>query len=269
METLFPVLMYHAVTPAADHQAGHVHISLAAFAAQMQWLHDNGYETITVAEIGQQKHTSAKKVILTFDDGYYSLYELVTPLLKQYRFSATLFLTTASVGAAGYDVLPHFEKEYPAGDRPLTWDELKEMEHSCWDIQAHGHRHLVHNAIATQALQAEISQSKKLIEYHLDKMVEYYAFPYGRYDGRCLEITRQTGFKHVFTVQPGLVQNINRFRLPRVMISRDLTLAVFMHKMETGYSDRRERLKWLLLRWVYRNIKWKDRIRRIYRKFKK
>lgn len=262
--------MYHAVTLENHEACGHVHVPYGAFAAQLQWLYENGYETITVSEIGDPRQSDAKKVVLTFDDGYYSLYHLVTPLLKRYRFSATLFLTTYPVGAANYDVLPALEKEFPEGDRPLTWQELEEMEHSCWDIQAHGHQHLVHNTLGLHALTAEIEKSKTVIERHLNKAVRFYAFPYGRYNHPCLRITRELGFVKVFTVQPALARfSSNRFRMPRIEVNRYVTMEQFAHKVCTGFGSRGEQLRWFVLQFVYRNVKWKDRIRAIYRKIRK
>jgi len=262
--------MYHAVTTENHNACGHVHVPYEAFASQLQWLYENGYETITVSEINQARQSDAKKVVLTFDDGYYSLYDLVTPLLKQYRFSATLFLTTFPVGADSYDVLPRLEKEYPEDDRPLTWKELEEMEHSCWDIQAHGHQHLVHNTLGLHALTVEIERSKAAIEFHLDKEVRYYAFPYGRYNHHCLDVLQELGFVKVFTVQPGLARfSVNGYRIPRIEINRNVTPEVFARKVRTGFGCGKERLQWFFLQAVYKNVKWKDRIRTIYRKLRK
>ena len=257
--------MYHAVTAQENDAAGYVHISLQAFADQMKWLADNDYTAISVAEMTQQRNTPSKKVVLTFDDGYYSLYHLVTPVLRQYGFSATLFLTTYPIGAATYAVLPHLEKSYPPDDRPLTWEELKEMEYSCWDIQAHGHKHLAHNMLLEESLQPEISKSKSLIEYHLGKKVQYYAFPYGRYNALCLTLCSQLGMKAVFTVHPGLANNNGKeFRLPRVEINRNTTIMEFRNKMLTGFSNRRQRMEWLFLQLLYKNVWLKDRMKRTY-----
>lgn len=262
--------MYHAVTTVNHDACGHVHVPYEAFASQLRWLYENGYETITVSEIHQKRQSDTKKVVLTFDDGYYSLYHLVTPLLKQYRFSATLFLTTYPVGANSYAVLPGLEKEYPEGDRPLTWEELEEMEHSCWDIQAHGHQHLVHNHLNVHALTAEVEKSKAAIEFHLDKEVRYYAFPYGRYNYQSLQVLKESGFVNVFTVQPGLAHFSSAgFRIPRIEINRYVTPGMFARKVATGFGSGKERLRWVFLRMIYKNVKWKDRIRTIYRKIRK
>jgi len=262
--------MYHAVTTENHDACGHVHVPYEAFASQLLWLYENGYETITVSEIHQARQSDTKKVVLTFDDGYYSLYHLVTPLLKQYRFSATLFLTTYPVGAGSYAVLPGLEKEYPEGDRPLTWEELEEMEHSCWDIQAHGHQHLVHNNLNMHALTAEVGKSKAAIEFHLDKVVNYYAFPYGRYNYQCLEVLKESGFVNVFTVEPGLAHfSPADFRIPRIEMNRYVTTGMFVRKVVTGFGSGKERLRWMFLRLIYKNVKWKDRVRTIYRKIRK
>ncbi|BAV08359.1 Peptidoglycan/xylan/chitin deacetylase, PgdA/CDA1 family [Filimonas lacunae] len=270
MKHTVPVLMYHAILHEEDDTSGYIHISLNAFERQMQWLAQQGYQTVTVSELGQGVSASAKCVAITFDDGYYSLYQLVTPVLRRYGFTATLFLTTFPVGASGYDVLPQLEKSYPVGDRPLTWQELTEMEQSCWDIQAHGHRHLVHNALPEEELHREIEESKSLIEQHLHKVVTYYAFPYGRYNNLCLQLCKQLGFGAVFTVQPGLAPDANQlFALPRVEINRWVNDEVFATKMRTGYSNRKQQWKWAFGKILYRNIRLKDVLKRMYDKVKK
>jgi peptidoglycan/xylan/chitin deacetylase (PgdA/CDA1 family) len=265
-----PVLMYHAVTPATEEEdVGHIHVSLQVFTAQMQWLAAEGYTTLTIPELLEQTNHpgTTKKVVLTFDDGYASLYTLVTPLLQQYGFKATLFVTTATVGADSYAVLPHFERSFPPNDRPLSWQELQEMEQGCWDIQPHGHQHLAHNRLPQQELLAEIAESKRQVELYLNKRTDCYAFPYGRYNYACLQLLPELGFKAAFTVQPGLTAREKLFQLPRVEINKFDTLPLFTHKMLTGYRDPQQRIRSFFTQFIYRNPRLKDSLKRIRDRF--
>src|SRR5690606_23149390 len=121
-----PVLMYYALIDEKSPDIHFVHILKREFATQMKWLHDNDYKTLSLKELEDclvnGTAISGKAVVLSFDDGYYSLYTYATPILQQYGFSAVLFLTTAAVGEATYASLPHCY-EYPPDDRPLTWVE--------------------------------------------------------------------------------------------------------------------------------------------------
>ena len=263
--------MYHAVNPTQE-EVGYLHVSLRNFEAQLQWLSLRGYTTITVNELfngpaSANNQQPAKRLVLTFDDGYLSLYKLVTPLLRQYGFKATLFVTTATIGADSYRVLPHFETTIPGGDRPLNWHELKEMEQDCWDIQPHGHEHLTHNMIPGEALQFEIAESKRLVELHLQKQALYYAFPYGRYNYHCLQILEQLGFRAAFTVQPGLTGNSNLFQMPRIEINRFDTLSLFQRKVTTGYRSRNQHISSFFTSFIFRNPRLKDWFKQVRDRF--
>lgn len=262
--------MYHALTHNDSDTVGHIHISLHAFTSQIQWLATNGYTSVTVQDMYSGGDLPEKKVVITFDDGYYSLYALAWPVLKQYGFTATLFVTTGAVDAEGYEVLTHLEKTYPYGDRPLTWTELKEMERGGWDIQAHGHQHLVHNMLPEEALFSEMAVSKQQVQEQLHKQVNNYAFPYGRYNSLCLKLAYKLGFEYVFTVQPGLAsRNGKVFAIPRLEINRYTTLPVFARQVQTGYTGGRQQLTWFFLHLLYRNIWLKDGLKGMYDVLKK
>ncbi|RXK87122.1 polysaccharide deacetylase family protein [Filimonas effusa] len=263
--------MYHSVNPTQE-EAGYLHVPLRVFEAQLQWLSLQAYTTITIADLLREPastfHSQAsKKLVITFDDGYVSLYRLATPLLRKYGFTATLFVTTAAVGAESYRVLPHFSTTLPSGDRPLNWQELKEMEEDCWDIQPHGHEHLTHNMIADAALQTEIAESKRLVELHLQKQALYYAFPYGRYNHRCLQLLDQLGFRAAFTVQPGLTGNTKPFQIPRIEINRFDTIALFQRKVTTGYRSQGQHISSFFTSFIFRNPRLKDWLKQVRDRF--
>ncbi|QDT54271.1 Polysaccharide deacetylase [Caulifigura coniformis] len=68
-------------------------------------------------------------VVLTFDDSAKSHYTIVRPLLKQYGFGATFFITE------GFD-FPTNKKDY------MTWDEIRELHDDGFEIGNHTRDHL-------------------------------------------------------------------------------------------------------------------------------
>src|ERR1700690_1807114 len=90
-----PVLMYHALTEKRSGQIHPVHITVSSFEEQMKWLFTNGYQAITINELFEffTEKIKDKYCVITFDDGYLSHYKYALPILKQYDFKATLYLS--------------------------------------------------------------------------------------------------------------------------------------------------------------------------------
>ncbi|MXV15540.1 polysaccharide deacetylase family protein [Hufsiella ginkgonis] len=257
-----PVLTYHAVADHAGPGIHPVHVSVESFREQMSWLAENGYRTLTTPQLLERirnNQADGKFVTITFDDGYFSLLKHVTPILQAYNFRATLFLTTAVVGSNVNSLPLAGEISYPPGDRPLTWEELRIMENTCWDIQAHGHRHFAHNALSYGDLMNEIVCCKDELAQHLSRKVIHYAFPYGKYSTLVLNTLTKTGFEAGFSVHPGFAKNSSDLRrIPRVGVNLSDTLELFATKVTTGYSSIEEKVI-AKLRWsVFRHTQLKD-----------
>jgi len=94
----FVVLSYHDVKDAVerDARAGQTAVSTANLAAQFQWLKDQGYHVVSVGQIlaahAGKRPLPERAVLLSFDDGYESVYTKVLPLLQRYRYPATVAL---------------------------------------------------------------------------------------------------------------------------------------------------------------------------------
>ena len=81
-----PVLNYHQIND-RDENALTVHTD--QFEAQMKYLADNGYHTITPEDMVDAWENGTelpdKPVIITFDDGYADNYRNAYPILKKYN----------------------------------------------------------------------------------------------------------------------------------------------------------------------------------------
>lgn len=89
--TQVPILMYHAL----DESRSIIAIPPAAFAWQMRWLNDNGYQVIPLSRLVQYLRNGdplpARSIALTFDDGFESIYTYAFPILADYGFFGKSF----------------------------------------------------------------------------------------------------------------------------------------------------------------------------------
>jgi peptidoglycan/xylan/chitin deacetylase (PgdA/CDA1 family) len=125
-----PILVYHQIRGYGDapRDSDEV-ISLQRFEAEMRYLHDNGYVTLSTAEIVDFVRggiaPGAKIVAIHFDDGWKSA-QLALPVLDRYRFKATFWIIAdAGIG------WPHME-----------WDEVQAIARDPrYEIQSHTMTH--------------------------------------------------------------------------------------------------------------------------------
>lgn len=214
----------------------------------MEWLAAHDYTTISPDQLldGLNGRTTLgpRSVVLTFDDGYLSLYQFARPLLTRLGFVATLFLTTNPVGLASYDKESSFKAAgYPTYDRPLNWAELAEMAEAGWSIESHSCSHPFLSKLDPDRLLDELAKSRQQIEQHLSNPVHFLAYPYGDYSQRVLAGVKKAGYKAAFTVHDGKVSGEDRFRLRRIEINNGDQLADFCNKVKTGYSSERQQLR--------------------------
>ena len=86
-----------------------------------------------------------RTVVLTFDDGYASHFEVVASLLLRYRFSGTFFVAVDLVGQPGY----------------VTWEQLRKLVFLGMEIGSHGMSHQPLTMLSPQQIDYELTTSKR------------------------------------------------------------------------------------------------------------
>ncbi len=193
------VLAYHRLgTPASK-----MTVTAERFEAQLEWLLVQHYQVLRLSEVqaflaGKQA-LPRKAAVLTFDDGYESVYRLAFPLLKKHGLPATVFVYTDFIG----------------GRDALSWAQIQEMQRSgLVDIQAHSktHTNLVERHAAEsdsayrQRLDTELRQARSVIERNLAPLpvkVRQFAYPYGDANAPVLEALQRNGYELGLTVNAG------------------------------------------------------------------
>ncbi|MCL2696274.1 MAG: polysaccharide deacetylase family protein, partial [Clostridiales bacterium] len=86
-----PIIMYHSIL---NHRNGKYTLSPSVLEADLAWLDEQGFETVTVEDLIYYVYYDGtlpeKPVMLTFDDGHYNNLTYAVPLLEQYGMRAVL-----------------------------------------------------------------------------------------------------------------------------------------------------------------------------------
>lgn len=92
------ILCYHGISLADEHEwEGGLYITPALFRQRLTMLRDLKANVLPLAE-GLERLTAGtlppRSVVLTFDDGFYDFYHHAVPLLHEFGFPCTIYLTT-------------------------------------------------------------------------------------------------------------------------------------------------------------------------------
>lgn len=92
------ILCYHGISLQDEHLwAGHLFITPDRFRHRLKLLRDLKANVLPLGEALQRLETSSlppRAVTITFDDGFYDFLVHATPILNEFHFPATLYLTT-------------------------------------------------------------------------------------------------------------------------------------------------------------------------------
>ena len=188
-----PVLNYHQINPTEKNP---LTVPTSDFAAQMKYLEENGYHTISPDELNDflvdGKELPEKPILITFDDGYADNYEYAYPILKEHNMKATIFLVS--------DFMGRFENY-------LTWDKVYEMSENQIYIGSHTLSHFELTPLEQAELVNQLVGGKLAVEWKTFKFCEYIAYPGGFYNQMVLSEVKKAGYKGGFTVYNDYVRH--------------------------------------------------------------
>ena len=225
-ERSVPVLNYHQVND-VDHNS--LTVSTEQFEAQMKYIAEGGYTTITPDEmLDAWEHGTElpeKPVIITFDDGYADNYKNAFPILEKYKLKATIFLVTDYI-----NLYPNY----------LTWDKAREMmDTGLVRFESHtlSHNLLTDENNTLRDIRHQLVDSKQAIEWHLKQPVRYIAYPCGAYNGEIMQLTKDAGYRAAFTVNYGLAEpSEDKLILDRIPIFGSNRHTLLRFKLRLDYS---------------------------------
>jgi len=207
------------------------------FAQQMQWLKEQSYQTISLEDLVQGVDESQslpeKPVIITFDDGYRDLKQNAFPILQSFCFGATVFLVSDLVGQNG-----SWDISYGCTLAPLlSWDEMREVQTGGIHFESHADTHVSLTSLLPDEAHEEIRRSKHTIENKLGRTVRFLCYPYGEYNEKVKQWTRESGYLGACTIAGGKNgPDCDRYAIRRIMITGYDSLLSFKFKLLSGYG---------------------------------
>lgn len=187
------VLVYHRFEE-PKHQS--TYISTQRLREHFEYFKKNGYEVVPasrlVAAINGAEPVGERWVVLAIDDGYRSFYEKALPIFREYGYPFVLFVYVQASA-----------EEY--GDY-MSFNQIKEAsKYGEIGLHAYAHPHLLR--LNDKAVREDFAKGYEIFKSYLGYAPKYYAYPYGEYDERILNIAREFKFEAIFNQNTGAVAN--------------------------------------------------------------
>ena len=229
-----PVLLYHdfvTTVPESDPDNFNYINTPASFEENIKTFIENGYTIMSMKELADcdsgKAELPSKPIIITFDDGYYSNYEYIYPILKKYNVKVSIFIVTDKIG-----------KEID-GIKYLGWDECLEMQNSgLVEIFSHSKKHVFYNKLPVRELRDDVIESYELIEEHLGEQdLKVFAYPYGAYTKETVRTLKNNGIDfQIYDLGINNFKNLDRNFIKRINIPCEMTGKEIIQEIENGTS---------------------------------
>jgi len=214
----------------------------------VKYLKKHSYFVTSIDELSRKNCIPNNTIIITFDDGYKSLYKDVFPIVKEYKIPVTIYLTSDYIGhdePFWWDIelsrkirrknnYSHAElKKLPNNIKKqkilelktnsfsnglLSWDEVYEMNKSEFiDFQSHSKTHSCLLYLSTKEANDEIVGSKKELEKKLNKEITSFSYPFGDFNDEHVDIVKKAGYKSAVTTRCGInILNTDEYKFLRM-----------------------------------------------------
>lgn len=208
------VLNYHNITK----QGNTFTRSPEQFRADMEFLKTNGFNPVTpvlyLSYLEGKGNLPDKPVLITFDDGLNGVYLNAYPVLKEYGYSAILFIIVSRIGQ-NLDYLNWKQLSDMQSSRIFSIESHTYNSHFFVDNESGRHAALISKLILPDgSIESEeqyinrvtddLQKSKTLIEDKLSKKVLFLAIPFGIGDPTITKISNNLGFKGIFNSGGGV-----------------------------------------------------------------
>lgn len=211
-----PVLMYHNVVDKTTFndkyrgkQYARVVITTDKFKQQMKFLKKYHYKALTLDEfngfVTGKKRLPEKSVLITFDDGRKNVFVNAYPILKKYKFKATMFVITSKINSEPEQYNPDILQYLSKTDMKMGADVFEYASHT----------HNLHRKDDTnkpilktntyynyEQIRNDIEESLK----YVDK--KYFAYPFGSglRNNDLISALKDAGIINAFSTEKGLAK---------------------------------------------------------------
>jgi poly-beta-1,6-N-acetyl-D-glucosamine N-deacetylase len=280
------VLSYHEIAEPGEALIPDYAVTPTNFVRQIDWLRNNGFNFVSVNDVladqAGKAHLPEKAVLLTFDDGYRSMYDHAWPLLKMLRIPSVV----AVVGTWEEDQGEvNFDGHEITRDKLMTWQQLRELSESGL-VEIGSHSYDLHRGIpgnpegnlqpaATTRLWikqtgkyedeasyrrrvgGDLQRSRDVILKRIGRAPRVIAWPYGRYTHELRDLATRLGMTIGLTLDDGAnMEDTPLWGLRRILVGSnmqlwDLNREIIFRNQNLSDNDRAQKVMHVDLDYIY------------------
>jgi len=263
------ILSYHEIAEGNDALVPQYTVTPTNFVRQMDWLKNNGYRFVSVndvlADYAGKKALPDKAVLITFDDGYRSVYVHAFPILKLFNAPAVVALVGKWMEVPENGKVNFDGRSIPRTDL-LSWQQINEMTRSGL-VEVASHTYGMHEGIVSNPqgnlqpaatarrwiaeekryedetsydhrVRADLLRNNELLKKHLGKGPRIVVWPYGRYNIETRHIAAELGMPIGLTLDDGgNTADTPLYGLRRSLIDRSMGLADLAEEIALRNKD--------------------------------
>ncbi len=266
------IISYHEIADRESALVPFYTVTPTNFVRQMDWLKNNGYHFVSMDDIladrAGKKDLPPKAVLITFDDGYHSVYTYAFPILKMFHAPAVIALVGSWLNAPEQGEI-NFDGKKVARSELLSHDEIHEMVKSgLIEIASHTydlHRGMLSNpqgnmepaatarlwfpqekryedqASYEKRVTADLEKNNVFLKRYTGKTPRIIVWPYGRYNIELRHIAERLGMPIGLTLDDGPdTTDTPLWGLRRILVDKTTTiwdLKSEINNRNQGYVD--------------------------------
>lgn len=223
----------------------------ASFEAQLAYYRDSfdpvGLDDLDRLLAGEPWRRKRPGLILSFDDGLRSNYEIARPALEKHGFVGWFFVPAALVSGevlissdAARAAAIHPDEAYADGRQTMTWDELRDLSHDhVVGCHTRTHRHM-RAGLSEEVVRDEVVAAKAILERELGRAVDVFCWVGGEewaYSAAAARAVAAAGYRFSFMTNNAVItRGTDRLQLQRTNIEADWPLDVVRFQL-SGLMD--------------------------------
>ncbi|WP_018650795.1 poly-beta-1,6-N-acetyl-D-glucosamine N-deacetylase PgaB [Actinobacillus capsulatus] len=269
----YSVLAYHSVVDESAPKDKRLYVSQTITAQQLishfNWFKAQGYNVVSwqqVLDAEQGKTTlPPKAVVISFDDGYETMYSVIYPLLKAYNYPAVFAPVSSWIDTPMGGKIQYGNEKLDRAKYFTTWQQIDEMQNSGL-VEIASHTHDLHHGVKanpggsqlaamiapeykngkyeTEAqyksrLLNDMKMSVSLIKKHTGKAPRVMVWPYGAFNDTAIALAKQAGMPYHFTLKEK-VNHVGDTHIGRFLIDAESNFAViadYLNRTEDAENE--------------------------------
>jgi hypothetical protein len=201
-----PILVYHDLgTPPPTEAYPGLFVSDSDFQAEMTWLHQAGYQAVTLDEVMSAWYhhgrLPAKPIVVTFDNGYIPQATFAPSVMSRYGWPGVLNEITAG----------HLDNA-----------RIRHLLSLGWEVDSHSVTHPDMTAIPQGAVQYQLVASRRFLQRTFRIPVNSFCYPSNKYNASVIAAVRTAGYTNATTENSGYATRADPYQLNRFEIEGGL-----------------------------------------------